>query len=433
MLIFLIGLGVFYKVQSDIKDLSEKIQTSEVKVDQKRETAVNLEAGEPINVLVIGADGDQDARKEEDGFVSRSDTIMIISLNPETKTTKMVSIPRDTATLIEGHEGADKINHAYAYGGVELAVETVQDFLDIPIDYYAVVNMSGLAALIDAVDGITVTSPLTFTYRGTSFKEGETREVNGIKAMNFARMRYDDPQGEMGRQNRQKMVIKAILDKALSLNAVTYYPKILEVVAKNVQTNYDISTLLSVYPKYVPALSSISSIQFENLENLYIEGVFYFHIPLTSRLKVSNELRLHTNLPMSSISSLKDPLESSATTDYTKAKTVILNQYPSGMTQEEIERLNAAQEAIIQVQQEESYDPGYVEDYYYNTTININTNSNNSNYNWETTYVVPPTSASYSESEVEPVPDQPVETEAPSIVEPVVPPVEEVISESAGE
>ncbi|HJF17103.1 MAG TPA: LCP family protein, partial [Globicatella sulfidifaciens] len=283
VILLAVGLGLFIKVNSDINELKKSVVVEDISVNKLRDKEAEVDEGEPLNILLLGTDANNLERTEDQGFVSRSDTIMIVSLNPQTQTTKMLSIPRDTLSFIEGYDEPEKINHAYAYGGIETAIDTIQAFLNIPIDYYAVLDMSGLEELIDAIGGIEVTSPLTFTYRGTQFKKGETREVNGVKAMNFARMRYDDPEGEVGRQNRQKMVIKAIMDKLLSLNAVTYYPQILQVVAKNVKTNFDLTTILSVYPKYVSALNNISAIEFDEMQPLYLDDIFYFNIPVSAR------------------------------------------------------------------------------------------------------------------------------------------------------
>lgn len=365
VIVGVLGGMLFIKVMRDIDEIKGTI-VQEVSVQSLREEEVDLSQGEPLNVLLIGTDGNQLERTEAEGFVSRSDTIMIVSLNPETRQTKMLSILRDTLTLIEGYESPDKINHAFAYGGIELSIDTIQKFLNIPIDYYAVIDMSGLEALIDAIGGIEVTSPLTFSYRGTNFVEGETRHVNGVKAMNFARMRYDDPQGEVGRQNRQKLVIKAIIDKLLSLNAVTYYPQILEVVAENIRTNYDLTTILSVYPQYVSALDHISAIQFDTLEEMYIDGVFYFYIPVSSRLKVANELRSNTALPLIQQTALIDPLQEQ-NIEVKKTSTIVMNQFPSGLTQAQIDEINAAQQEIQSIREIEYYEEPVLP--YYPTTI----------------------------------------------------------------
>ncbi|WP_124058593.1 LCP family protein [Vaginisenegalia massiliensis] len=356
LVVCLIGFALtigqaYFHLSSTLNSIKE-----EVVVKNLRGKKVSVKDGEPLNILLLGTDDDNLARKAQDGYVSRSDTLMIVSLNPKTHTTKMLSIPRDTYTVMKGQDGPDKINHAYAFGGVELSIDTVQNYLHVPIDYYAVVNMNGLVELVDAVGGIEVTSPLTFEYRGTKFVKGQKRKVNGVKAMNFARMRYDDPEGEMGRQTRQKMVIKALVDKMLSLDAVSNYPRLLEVIAKNTRTNFDLSTALNIYKSYLPALENIASVKFEELEDLYVDEIFYFYIPLSARVKVANELRQHTGLSPIKISDLVDPLAKDQP-NFVKASAIVINQYPTGLSQEQMDAIQSKQQSVQEIRSVENYVP----------------------------------------------------------------------------
>ena len=336
--------------------------TTKVEVQKIRPKEASLEEGEPINFLLLGTDDDGRGRDESKGYVSRSDSMMILSLNPKTRTTKLLSIPRDVYTFIQGQDGPDKINHAYAFGGVNLTIDTVQNFLNVPIDYYAVINMQGLEQLVDAVGGIDITSPLTFTYQESSFVEGQTRHVDGWNAMNFARMRYDDPEGETGRQNRQKLVIKALVDKLTSVESVTNFPKLMEVVGKNIKTNIDLKEALTIYKKYTPALQTITSIKFEGLEDLYLNEVYYFYAPMSSRLKVANELRRNSGLTPITAANLRDPLgddSGSATAQSMVSRTskLIINQYPTGFSDSELQQVSQTQTSAQTIRQAEYYNP----------------------------------------------------------------------------
>ena len=114
----------------------------------------------------------------------------------------MLSIPRDTRTEIVGHGTTDKITHAYAFGREEMTIVTVENLLDIPIDYYVRVNMEGFQDIVDAVGGIQVNNSLDFTNGGHNYAKGLIN-LNGEQALSFVRMRYDDPNGDFGRQERQ--------------------------------------------------------------------------------------------------------------------------------------------------------------------------------------------------------------------------------------
>lgn len=90
--------------------------------------------------------------------------MIVLTVNPKTNTTKMVSIPRDTRTENVGKGKVDKINHAYVFGGIQMSVDTVENFLNIPIDYYSEVNMDGFKDIAEAVGGVDVNNDLDFTY-----------------------------------------------------------------------------------------------------------------------------------------------------------------------------------------------------------------------------------------------------------------------------
>lgn len=124
---------------------------------------------------------------------------------------KIISIPRDSYTEIIGKGKKDKINHAYAFGGINMAVKTVENFLDIPIDHYIEVNMEGFKDIVDAVGGIEVNNDMEFKY-GEHFNKGEIH-LNGDQALLYSRMRYNDPRGDFGRQMRQRQVIQAVIKK----------------------------------------------------------------------------------------------------------------------------------------------------------------------------------------------------------------------------
>ncbi|GAA3319168.1 hypothetical protein GCM10020331_024960 [Ectobacillus funiculus] len=151
-----------------------------------------------------------DERADE---VGRSDTLLVITLNPRTKSMKMVSIPRDTYTEIVGKGKSDKINHAYAFGGIDMSVNTVENFLNIPIDYYIEVNMAGFKDIVDAVGGVDVVNDLDFFHSLVIIFAKGPIHLNGEEALVYSRMRKQDPRGDFGRQMRQRQIIKAVIQK----------------------------------------------------------------------------------------------------------------------------------------------------------------------------------------------------------------------------
>ena len=93
----------------------------------------------------------------------------MITLNPNNDSMYMFNIPRDTRTEIIGSGTVEKMNHAYAYGGIEMTMDTVENFLDVPIDYYFKVNMEAFEDVVAALNGVTVDNPFAFDYEGYSF------------------------------------------------------------------------------------------------------------------------------------------------------------------------------------------------------------------------------------------------------------------------
>ncbi|MGA9519639.1 MAG: LCP family protein [Trichococcus sp.] len=303
LLLGMVGtIAYVLKAYSDIGSTAESIFT-EVSVVEKREESIEVEtATQPISFLLLGAD--TGSAEEERSETGRSDTIIVCTVNPNTRTTTLLSLPRDTYTEIVGYSDVydyygdyyDKMNHAYAFGGTEMSINTVQEFLNIPIDYYVEVNFDGLTEIVDAVGGIEITSPLTFDFYGPQFIEGETRIFTGFEALQFSRMRKQDPEGDLGRQKRQQMVIKAILDKVLTMGTVVNYKDILTTVENNVQMNISLDEIISIASGYRKSLETFQQYYVEGQE-VYIDEIYYYYVNPEERLRLSNMLRAELELP----------------------------------------------------------------------------------------------------------------------------------------
>jgi len=225
-------MGSFaYSVYRNLKYTNDAIYTP-VETQKVRDSAVDLEKQTPISVLLLGIDNGTDGLTEE----GRSDAMVVATINPKTQKTTLVSIPRDTFSEIVGNNSYDKINHAYWFGGAEMSINTVQKLLGIPIDYYVSVNMEGIQQIVDAVDGVVVESPMAFTIGEYSFTEG-TNQLDGSSALAFSRMRADDPEQDTGRQERQRIVLEAIIKKVVSTDTLFNYQHILNSLSVNLNTN----------------------------------------------------------------------------------------------------------------------------------------------------------------------------------------------------
>ncbi|MFB1049943.1 LCP family protein [Paraliobacillus sp. JSM ZJ581] len=219
-----------------------------------------INKGESLNVLLLGVD----ERKNDSG---RSDALMILSIHPDDDSIQIISIPRDTRAEIVGNGTTEKINHAYAKGGANMAVDTVEKFLNIELDYYVKVNMEGLEGLVDAVGGVTVQNELAWVdsgyyKKGYAYKEGEIH-LDGAQALGYVRMRKQDPEGDFGRTKRQRKVIEAIINEGASFGSVTKISDILDVLGTNVETNMDFTDMQNLFLNYRNTRKNINTYMLE--------------------------------------------------------------------------------------------------------------------------------------------------------------------------
>ncbi|MBP1916464.1 LCP family protein [Lederbergia galactosidilytica] len=291
--IAVIGVGIYvanlyFSFTSALDNMHEKVEKSDKRVEE-----VSIANNDPFSVLLLGID-------DEDSDVGRSDTMIVATVNPKLNTIKMLSIPRDTRTEIVGNGTTEKINHAYARGGVEMSIATVEHFLDIPIDYYVEVNMDGFTGIIDAFDGVTVKNDMDLTYKKHHFPEGEIT-MNGKEALIFSRIRYEDPRGDFGRQVRQKQIIQAILNKARSLSSLLKYDDVLNELGDQVKTNFSFKEMVSLQQQYKGIEKNIEQYQFENFDGGYIGKYWYFFPDKEEVQKYQTLLKEHLELTDASL------------------------------------------------------------------------------------------------------------------------------------
>ncbi|MFO1443356.1 LCP family protein [Bacillus sp. Bva_UNVM-123] len=276
----------FNQAVKTIYDHGERMQS------EKRSEEIIVKNGDPFSILLLGVD----ERKNDKG---RSDTMIVMTVNPHVKSINMLSIPRDTRTEIVGHGTVDKINHAYAFGDVEMSMKTVERFLNIPIDYYVKINMEGFEDIVDALGGVTVYNDLAFSAGGESFKEGELI-LDGKKALTFSRMRHDDPEGDFGRQKRQRKIIESILEKGSNISSLWSFDHIFEAVAKNIKTNFRLDKMVSIQSTYKDIRKNIREYKLNGtgqiIPNQQGEKIWYYIVSDNERQKLSHFLREHLEL-----------------------------------------------------------------------------------------------------------------------------------------
>lgn len=271
------GFTVYKSINTAVATMHEPL---EGKQSKKKPEA--LKKKEPFSVLMLGVD-------EREGDKGRSDTMIVLTVNPDNNSVKMLSIPRDTRTEIVGKGKEDKINHAYAFGGVPMAIDTVENFLDIPIDYYVKINMEGFKDIVDTVGGINVENDLAFKVEKTNFPTGQIH-LNGEEALMFIRMRYDDPNGDFGRQERQRQVIQAVIKEGASISSLSKAPDILNAIGSNVKTNLTFEEMITIQKNYKDAGKNIEQLVIQS-EGKMIDNIYYGLVTIAEQQRIQDELK----------------------------------------------------------------------------------------------------------------------------------------------
>lgn len=238
-----------------------------------------VKAKDTINVLLLGID----AREGDSG---RSDALMVLSMDPKNDHMQLISIPRDTRTEIVGKGKEDKINHAYAFGGNEMAVATVENFLGIELDYYVSMNMDGFEHLVDELGNITVHNDVAWNDGKYDFGFGPT-EMDGDKTMAFVRMRKEDPDGDFGRTKRQRQVIQGIINEGASAASVPKINSLIDILGNNMSTNMDFDDMKNLLSNYRDTRKKFDEYQMKGT-GTKIGGIYYLVVGNDEVEKVRN-------------------------------------------------------------------------------------------------------------------------------------------------
>lgn len=205
-------------------------------------------AQEKKNILILGSDAGYEADRTDDYEGSRSDLIMILTLDKQEEMVTISTIPRDSLVNIPG-KGMDKVNHAFAYGGVDLTVQTLEEWLGIQFDHYLVVNMTQFVKIIDEIKGVTVIPPTTFNWwNAFFFKEGVEQHLDGEHALAYSRERQTSG-GDYARQARMRQIVQVIMKTYGSQNIESYQP-FFDAIKSDIITNMTFEEILTYQKEY---------------------------------------------------------------------------------------------------------------------------------------------------------------------------------------
>jgi LCP family protein required for cell wall assembly len=229
--------GFYYYLNSLNKTLSSGTTTQIQNVLAPVEVEKTIDA--PITILLLGRDT-RDADTEQ----GRTDTIMLLHIDPAEKSAALLSIPRDTLVDIPGY-GQDKINAAYAYGGEELMIKTVSIFLDAVINHYATIDFEGFVKLVDALGGVDVTidRPILDPKTGAYIAAGN-HHFTGEQALAYTRSRSTEF-GDIGRIQRQQLIFKELIKQKLDIKYISNINGYLNILIDNIRTDMDLMSIMS--------------------------------------------------------------------------------------------------------------------------------------------------------------------------------------------
>ncbi|GIN90698.1 LytR family transcriptional regulator [Siminovitchia terrae] len=254
-----------------------------------------------VSILFIGID-----ESEKRGFSdnARSDALMLATLNEKEKSVKLLTIPRDSYVYIKEVGYSTKINHAHKYGGPRATIETVEDLMDIPVDYYVRLDFEAFMAVVDALDGIDVDVPYAFSEQNSKDKAGAIsleagmQKLDGEEALALARTRKLDNDIERGK--RQQEIMKAIATKAASGASITKYGKVIDAIGDNMRTDMTFDEIKAFVDYAVSGNLSIESYTLDGedtqIMNSQGQNIYYWQINEDSLADVKGKLKEHLDI-----------------------------------------------------------------------------------------------------------------------------------------
>ncbi|MFI3914434.1 LCP family protein [Carnobacterium maltaromaticum] len=240
------GAKLYAEAKKTVDDSYYELDRDKASTSKGNEIKVNP-IEDTISVLVMGIDDDS-ARQLGS---ARTDALIYLTINPKEHKINMVSIPRDSYTTIvsKKYNGKDKINSAYTYGEEQATIETVENLLNVPINYYVTFNFDSFLEIVNALDGIEVDVPVSFTDTNTlgtgevHLEKGK-QLLNGEEALALARTRHID--NDIKRGERQQLILQAIVDKAMNVGSINKYSDVIKAAGKNMRTNLKFNEMLSI-------------------------------------------------------------------------------------------------------------------------------------------------------------------------------------------
>lgn len=315
ILVVVLGVGGFfvYRTQQSLNALNTSNKSVSKKIDQTK----------PFSILLLGADTGSDGRVDR----GNSDTMMLLTLNPAKQKTVAYSIPRDALAEMVGdkEKNVQKINAAYNIGLSTMAKQTVGSLLGVPVDYHVAINMGALEKTVDFVDGVTIKSPMKVSFDGVTIQKG-THHLNGKEALTYARMRYQDPRGDYGRQVRQQQILRAVVKKLESPKYLVKIPDLIKTLGTDINTDLTTNQIDQIILKYH---NSSKTLDFNQLQGktAWINQSSYQILPTDTMQSASDKLRSNLGLSAQTLDNTETKLNAKNKTFFENEDDINYNTY----------------------------------------------------------------------------------------------------------
>jgi len=367
-LISVISYGTYLYIKADSaisgayeKDVHDKSDLRDDYVDPKFDN---------VSILIMGVDENDKRKKREK---SRTDALILATLNKDDKSVKLLSIPRDSLVYIPEVGKEDKINHAHAFGGAKATIDAVENTFDIPVDYYLKLNFNAFVDVVDAVGGVDVDVPYEFKESDSNDKRDTIhlyegyQKLDGEEALAFARTRKKD--SDFDRGQRQLEVINSIIDKSTSLSSIMKYDDIIEAVGDNLKTNMTFMVMKSFF-SYATNGKGIDVDMLSLEGNDYQPGnIYYWQIDDVSLQNTIATMKSHLEIDGYSLDDLDDDGEYKAENETNEEQDGSSDEetYEEDVYEDNNEQDNNngyEEEQPYEENNEQNYDENYEQDYY---------------------------------------------------------------------
>lgn len=275
--------SIWYYNQLHGNDRANEITNQEVDLNQISD---NNQIEQKVDGEILFLLAGQDKNSGKNGDHTRTDTLMLIKMNLSKGKVDILSLPRDTRVPVRGN--LDKINHASAYGGIELTMKTIREWLDVDVDYYAAINFESVVQIVDIIGGVELDVPEAIANE-LKISPG-VHKLDGEQALTYVRHRKSYVTGDLGRVGAQQVFMKALLNEIIKPKNILRLPTVISSVTKEINTNIKTTQAM-------PSIFSLGNLKTADIQShtipgdgAYIGGISYYVYDREKTIELRDQL-----------------------------------------------------------------------------------------------------------------------------------------------